>query len=54
MILTRLSFLLESSGLLNPFQSGFRPGRSTTDQVLLLSQSISDGFHQLNVRFCLL
>ena len=27
-------------------QAGFRPGRSTVDQVLLLSQSIADSFHQ--------
>ena len=27
-------------------QAGFRPGRSTVDQVLFLSQSIADSFHQ--------
>ena len=27
-------------------QTGFRPGRSTVDQVLLLSQSIANSFHQ--------
>ena len=27
-------------------QTGFRPDRSTINQVLLLSQSIADSFHQ--------
>ena len=44
-MLARLSYLLESQDLLTPFQAGFRPGRSTTDQVAFLTQSISDGFH---------
>ena len=29
-----------------PRQAGFRPGRSTLDQILYLSQSISDGFNK--------
>ena len=41
----RLSYFVESRNLLSPLQAGFRPGRSTLDQILLLSQSISDGFH---------
>ena len=45
LVLARLSFLLESKELLSPLQAGFRPGRSTTDQIVLLTQSISDGFH---------
>ena len=45
MILARLLFHLEANNILSPAQAGFRPGRSTVDQVLLLSQSISDGFH---------
>ena len=32
--------------ILSPVQAGFRPGRSTVDQFLLLSQSIADSFHQ--------
>ena len=32
--------------LFSPRQAGFRPGRSTLDQILLLSQSISDGFNK--------
>ena len=44
LILARLTFFLESSNLLSTCQAGFRPGRSTLDQILLLSQSIWDGF----------
>jgi hypothetical protein len=36
--------LAESHGMLNSDQSGFRPQRSTEDQVIRLSQAISDGF----------
>ena len=43
-ILSPLFFFLESSSILSPRQAGFRPGRSTLDQILYLSQSISDGF----------
>ena len=42
-ILSRLLFFLESDSILSPRQAGFRPGRSTLDQILFLSQSISDG-----------
>ena len=45
-ILSRVLFFLESNGIFSPHQAGFRPGRSTLDQVLYLSQSISDGFHK--------
>ena len=44
-ILSRLLFL-ESNSILSPRQAGFRPGRSTLDQILYLSQSISDGFNK--------
>ena len=43
-ILSHLLFFLESNSILSPHQAGFRPGRSTLDQILYLSQSISDGF----------
>ena len=43
-ILSRLLFLLESNSILSPRQAGFCPGRSTLDQILYLSQSISDEF----------
>ena len=39
-ILSRLLFFLESNSILSPCQAGFRPGRSTLDQILYLSQSI--------------
>ena len=48
MILGRLTYFLEQQDILSPVQAGFRPGRSTVDQVLLLSQSIADSFHQSN------
>ena len=44
--LTCLLFFLESNSILSPRQAGFRPGRSTLDQILHLSQSISDGFNK--------
>ena len=44
-ILSRLLFL-ESNSIFSPHQAGFRPGRSTLDQILYLSQSISDGFNK--------
>ena len=45
-ILSRLLFFLESNSILSPRQASFRPGRSTLDQILFLSQSISDGFNK--------
>ena len=45
-ILSGLLFFLESNFILSPRQAGFRPGRSTLDQILYLSQSISDGFNK--------
>ena len=44
LILSRLAFHLESNHLLSTCQAGFRPGRSSLDQILTLSQSIWDGF----------
>ena len=44
--LSRPLFFLESNSILFPRQAGFRPGRSTLDQILFLSQSISDGFNK--------
>ena len=45
-ILSRLLFFLECNSILSPRQAGFRPGRSALDQILHLSQSISDGFNK--------
>ena len=45
-ILSRLLFFLESNSILSPRQAGFRPEQSTLDQILYLSQSISDGFNK--------
>ena len=43
-ILSHLLFFLESNLILFPRQAGFRPGWSTPDQILYLSQFTSDGF----------
>ena len=45
-ILSRLLFFLESNSILSPRQAGFRTGQPTLDQILYLSQSISDGFNK--------
>ena len=45
-ILSSLLFFLESNSILSSGQAGFRPGRFTPDQILYLSQSISDGFNK--------
>ena len=45
-ILSRLLFFLESNSILSPRQAGFRPGRSTLNRILYLSESISDGFNK--------
>ena len=45
-ILSRLLFFLESNSILSSRQACFRPRRSTLDQILYLSQSISDGFNK--------
>ena len=37
---------MESNSILSPRQVDFRPERSTLDQILYLSQSISDGFNK--------
>ena len=45
-ILSRLLFFLESNCILIPRQAGFHPGQSTLDQILYLSQCISDRFNK--------
>ena len=39
-------FFLESNSILSPRHAGFRPGWSTLDQILYLSQFISNGFNK--------
>ena len=46
LILSRLTFHLESNHLLSTCQAGFCPGRSSVHQILTLSQSIWDGFQK--------
>ena len=46
LILSRLTFHLESNHLLSTCQAGFHPGRSPLDQIPTLSQSIWDGFQK--------
>ena len=45
-ILSRLLFFLESNSFLSPRQAGFRLGQFILNQILYLSQSISDGFNK--------
>ena len=45
-ILSCVLFFLESDSILSPRQVGFRPGRSTSDQNLHLSQFILNGFNK--------
>ena len=45
-ILSRLLFFLKCNSILSLRQAGFRPGRSTLDQILFISQSILDEFNK--------
>ena len=45
-ILSHLLLFLESNFILSSCQAGFCPGRSTVNQILYLSPSISDGFNK--------
>ena len=45
-IVSRLFFFLESNCIPIPRQAGFRPGQYIFDQIVYLSQSISDGFNK--------
>lgn len=40
MVTERLAYVLESKGLLSPYQSGFRKGRNTMDSILCLESEI--------------
>ena len=45
-ILSRLLFFVDANSILSPSQVGFRPGWSTLDQNVFLSQSISNEFNK--------
>ena len=45
-VLSNLLFFLESNSILSPRQAGFHPGRSSLNQILYLSQSISDRYNK--------
>ena len=44
MINTRLVWFLEKNNILTKYQSGFRKGRTTTDQLIRLESFIQDSF----------
>ncbi|GFY75906.1 putative RNA-directed DNA polymerase from transposon BS [Trichonephila inaurata madagascariensis] len=46
MVECRLWEFLDSKGAISNCQAGFRRHRSTTDQVVKLTQAIKDGFHR--------
>ena len=46
-IADRLTYILESKGLITDNQAGFRQNRCTTDQILKLTQSAVDQIHQV-------
>ena len=48
MIADRLSYVLESVGIITSNQAGFRPNWCTTDQILKLVQGASDQIHDRN------
>ena len=50
LILSRLTFHLESNHLISTCHAGFRPGRSSLDQILTLSQSIWDSFQKKSLQ----
>ena len=53
MVTVRIRTYLENNDLLNTHQNGFRPGRSTTDSLIYLLDSVQRGFHQKNITVAL-
>ncbi|GBN63193.1 putative RNA-directed DNA polymerase from transposon X-element [Araneus ventricosus] len=55
MVNARLVYILETNKWLSPFQSGFRRGRSTLDNILRLETSMRDAFvskkHLISIMF---
>ncbi len=45
-ISNRLRVYIETNNILSPFQSGFRPGRSTADNIIRIVDSIQCGFQE--------
>jgi hypothetical protein len=46
LVADRLSYFLESKGLLSPCQAGFRRGRSTEEQLARVCQDVFDGLER--------
>ncbi|GBN35015.1 hypothetical protein AVEN_183831-1 [Araneus ventricosus] len=55
MVNARLVYILETNKWLSPFQSGFRRGRSTLDNILRLETTIREAFvskkHLISIMF---
>ncbi|GBN01131.1 putative RNA-directed DNA polymerase from transposon X-element [Araneus ventricosus] len=55
MVNARLVYILETNKWLSPFQSGFRRGRSTLDNILRLETSVREAFvskkHFISIMF---
>ena len=50
---TRLVWFLEKNNILTKYQSGFRKGRTTTDQLIRLESFIRDSFLKGNHVVCI-
>ena len=53
MINTRLVWFLEKNNILTKYQSGFRKGRTTTDQLIRLESFIRDSFLKVSHVVCI-
>ena len=53
MINTRLVWFIEKNNILTKYQSGFRKGRTTTDQLIRLESFIRDSFLKGNHVVCI-
>jgi hypothetical protein len=52
MVVRRLNQYLESNGLIDDSQAGFRGKRCTTDQIVRFTQNVKDCFQKKNVNTC--
>ena len=48
MVNNRLVYILEQKKIINPWQSGFRRGRSTIDNILMLETNIRNAILRRN------